>query len=119
MHGGVLTGVRPTKLAMQKLEAGWKKEDYIRWAWESARVRKEKAVLAWGDCRKRTENFKRTGLRERDIACMLESRSVHRFVLTVLSVPDHWIAGKKKVDAYVDALCKELEFIAERSKNKN
>ena len=33
---GVLTGVRPTKLAMQKLEAGWKKEDYIRWAWESA-----------------------------------------------------------------------------------
>ena len=26
---GVLTGVRPTKLAMQKLEAGWKKEDYI------------------------------------------------------------------------------------------
>lgn len=44
---GVLTGVRPTKLAMQKLEAGWKKEDYIRWAWESARVRKEKAVLAW------------------------------------------------------------------------
>ena len=38
---GVLTGVRPTKLAMQKLEAGWKKEDYIRWAWESARVRNE------------------------------------------------------------------------------
>ena len=33
---GVLTGVRPTKLAMQKLEAGWKKEDYIRWAWEKA-----------------------------------------------------------------------------------
>jgi len=65
---GVLTGVRPTKLAMQKLEAGWEKEDYINWAWESAR----------------------------DIACMLESRSVHRSVLTVLSVPDHWIAGKKK-----------------------
>ena len=51
---------------------------------------------------------------------MLESRSVHRSVLTVLSVPDHWIAGKQKVDAYVDALCKELEFIAERSeKRKN
>ena len=44
---GVLTGVRPTKLAMQKLEAGWKKEDYINWAWKSARVRGEKAALAW------------------------------------------------------------------------
>ena len=42
---GVLTGVRPTKLAMQKLEAGWKKEDYINWAWESARVRGEKQLL--------------------------------------------------------------------------
>ena len=57
---GVLTGVRPTKLAMQKLEAGWEKEDYINW--ESER---RKSSSCMGDCRKRTENFKRTGLRER------------------------------------------------------
>ena len=67
---GVLTGVRPTKLAMQKLEAGWKKEDYINWAWKSARVRGEKAALAWE------------------------------------------IAEREQ------KILKELEFIAERSKNK-
>ncbi len=93
------------------------KEDYIRWAWKSARVRK-KGSACMGDCREGTGNFGRTGLRRTDTACMLESRSVHRSVLIVLSVPDRWIAGKKKVDAYVDTLCKELEFIAERSKNK-
>ena len=92
---GVLTGVRPTKLAMQKLEAGWEKEDYINWAWESARVRGEKAALAWEIAEREQKILKELDTRT-DIACMLESRSVHRSVLTVLSVPDHWIAGKKK-----------------------
>lgn len=36
-----------TKLAMQNWKAGWEKEGYINWAWESARVRGEKAALAW------------------------------------------------------------------------
>ena len=114
---GVLTGVRPTKLAMQKLEAGWKKEDYIRWAWESARVRKEKAVLAW-----------EIAERERKILEELDYEDGYSLYVGIPFCPsvcsycsfssgplDRW---KEKVDVYVDTLCKELEFIAERSKNK-
>ena len=114
---GVLTGVRPTKLAMQKLEAGWKKEDYIRWAWENARVRKEKAVLAW-----------EIAEREQKILGELDYEEGYSLYVGIPFCPsvcsycsfssgplDRW---KEKVDAYVDALCKELEFIAEHSKNK-
>ena len=114
----MLTGVRPTKLAMQKLEAGWKKEDYIRWAWESARVRKEKAVLAW-----------EIAERERKILEELDYEEGYSLYVGIPFCPsvcsycsfssgplDRW---KEKVDVYVDTLCKELEFIAERSKNKS
>ena len=114
---GVLTGVRPTKLAMQKLEAGWEKEDYINWAWESARVRGEKAALAW-----------EIAEREQKILKELDYENGYSLYVGIPFCPsvcsycsfssgplDRW---KEKVDAYVDALCKELEFIAERSKNK-
>ena len=114
---GVLTGVRPTKLAMQKLEAGWKKEDYINWAWKSARVRGEKAALAW-----------EIAEREQKILKELDYENGYSLYVGIPFCPsvcsycsfssgplDCW---KEKVDAYVDALCKELEFIAERSKNK-
>ena len=114
---GVLTGVRPTKLAMQKLETGWKKEDYINWAWESARVRGEKAALAW-----------EIAEREQKILKELDYENGYSLYVGIPFCPsvcsycsfssgplDRW---KEKVDAYVDALCKELEFIAERSKNK-
>ena len=114
---GMLTGVRPTKLAMQKLEAGWKKEDYINWAWESARVRGEKAALAW-----------EIAEREQKILKELDYENGYSLYVGIPFCPsvcsycsfssgplDRW---KEKVDAYVDALCKELEFIAERSKNK-
>ena len=114
---GVLTGVRPTKLAMQKLEAGWEKEDYINWAWESARVRGEKAALAW-----------EIAEREQKILKELDYENGYSLYVGIPFCPsvcsycsfssgplDRW---KEKVDAYVDVLCKELEFIAERSKNK-
>ncbi len=58
----VLTGVRPTKLAMQKLEAGWKKEDYIRWAWENARVRKRKGCTCMEIAEREQKILGRTGL---------------------------------------------------------
>ena len=114
---GVLTGVRPTKLAMQKLEAGWEKEDYISWAWESARVGREKAELAW-EIAKREQSV----LKELDYE---EGYSLYigiPFCPSVCSYCsfssgplDRW---QGEVDAYLDALCKELEFIAECSKEK-
>ena len=114
---GVLTGVRPTKLAMQKLEAGWKKEDYITWAWESARVGREKADLSWEIAR-----------REQSILKELDYEEGYSLYIGIPFCPsvcsycsfssgplDRW---KGQVDAYLDALLKELEFIAERSKDK-
>lgn len=94
------------------------KEDYIRWAWESARVRKEKAVLAW-----------EIAERERKILEELDYEEGYSLYVGIPFCPsvcsycsfssgplDRW---KEKVDVYVDTLCKELEFIAERSKIKS
>ncbi len=93
------------------------KEDYINWAWKSARVRGEKAALAW-----------EIAERERKILKELDYENGYSLYVGIPFCPsvcsycsfssgplDRW---KEKVDAYVDALCKELEFIAERSKNK-
>ena len=95
-----------------------KKEDYINWAWESARVRGEKAALAW-----------EIAEREQKILKELDYENGYSLYVGIPFCPsvcsycsfssgplDRW---KEKVDAYVDALCKELEFIAERSKKKN
>lgn len=114
---GVLTGVRPTKLAMQKLEDGWEKEAYIEWAWENARVSRRKAGLSW-----------EIAGRERDILKDLDYEEGYSLYVGIPFCPsvcsycsfssgplDKW---KGQVDAYLDALCKELEFIAERSKSK-
>ena len=98
---GVLTGVRPTKLAMQKLEAGWEKEAAL--AWEIAE--REQKILKELDYENGYSLY--VGIPFCPSVCSYCSFS---------SGPlDRW---KEKVDAYVDALCKELEFIAERSKNK-
>ncbi len=62
LHGDAYRRTPDQALLMQKLEAGFEKEDYIDGHWESARVRKEKAVLAW-EIAERDERFlEETGL---------------------------------------------------------
>ena len=78
----------------------------------------ESAALAWEIAEREQKILKELDYENGYSLYVVDPVLSHRSVLTVLSVPDHWIAGKK-VDTYVDALCKELEFIAERSKNKN
>ncbi len=114
---GVLTGVRPTKLAMQKLEAGWKKEDYIRLGMGKCESEEKKSSACMGDCRERTENLKELDYEEGYslYVGIPFCPSVCSYCSFSSGPLDRW---EEKVDAYVDALCKELEFIAERSKNK-
>ena len=44
---GILTGVRPTKIAMQKQEQGMDEASFVEWFHEDSFVSPEKAALAW------------------------------------------------------------------------
>lgn len=44
---GMLTGVRPTKLAMSKIKEGMEKEDFVKWFYDERYVSQEKALLAY------------------------------------------------------------------------
>lgn len=115
---GSAYGSAPDQACYAETGSRMEKEDYINWAWESARVRGEKAALAW-----------EIAEREQKILKELDYENGYSLYVGIPFCPsvcsycsfssgplDRW---KEKVDAYVDALCKELEFIAERSKNKN
>ena len=114
---GSAYGSAPDQACYAETGSRMGKEDYINWAWESARVRGEKAALAW-----------EIAEREQKILKELDYENGYSLYVGIPFCPsvcsycsfssgplDRW---KEKVDAYVDALCKELEFIAERSKNK-
>lgn len=58
---GILTGVRPTKIAMQKLEKGWERERFIPWFEKKFQVSRQKAQL-FRDCRPGTGAASKTGL---------------------------------------------------------
>ncbi len=114
---GILTGVRPTKLAMQKLEAGWDYETYLSWFQNEMKVSKEKAALAW-----------EIAGREKQLLDRLDYENGYSLYVGIPFCPSvctycSFSSGalsdwKDRVEEYVDALCKELTFIAERSKDK-
>ena len=47
MPGGTLLGVRPTKLAFQKREEGFGREEFLSWFRKEYLVSEDKAALAW------------------------------------------------------------------------
>ncbi len=114
---GILTGVRPTKLAMQKLEAGWDYETYLSWFQNEMKVSKEKAALAW-----------EIAGREKQLLDRLDYENGYSLYVGIPFCPSvctycSFSSGalsdwKDRVEEYVDALCKELTFIAEWSKDK-
>ncbi|MEJ8787026.1 coproporphyrinogen dehydrogenase HemZ [Dorea sp. ICN-14282] len=114
---GILTGVRPTKLAMQKLEVGWDYETYLSWFQNEMKVSKEKAALAW-----------EIAGREKQLLDRLDYENGYSLYVGIPFCPSvctycSFSSGalsdwKDRVEEYVDALCKELTFIAERSKDK-
>lgn len=52
---GILTGVRPTKIAMEKTMAGMNKDDFVKWIGNELFVSKEKAVLSWNIVKREKE----------------------------------------------------------------
>ncbi len=114
---GILTGVRPTKLLMGRARQGDTPEEMIRWFRENYRVSEEKAALG-------TEIVER----EREILRPLDLQNGYSLYAGIPFCPsicaycsfssspiELW---KDRTDAYLEALSKELLFLAEACKDK-
>lgn len=111
---GILTGVRPTKIAMQKQEQGMDEESFVKWFGEDSLVSPGKAVLAW-----------QIAGREKKILGRLDYRDGYSLYVGIPFCPsvcsycsfssgpiDLW---KDHVEDYLGALMKELEWIGQRA----
>ena len=111
---GILTGVRPTKIAMQKQEQGMDEESFVKWFGEDSLVSPGKAALAWqiAGC-------------EKKILGRLDYRDGYSLYVGIPFCPsvcsycsfssgpiDLW---KDHVEDYLGALMKELEWIGQRA----
>ena len=109
---GILTGVRPTKLIMQKLEAGISREEILRSFQEEDLVSPEKAQLAY-----------ETACREHELLSRLDCEEGFSLYVGIPFCPsvcsycsfssspiDVW---RDRVDGYLDALIRELKALGE------
>ena len=114
---GLLTGVRPTKLAMKKVEEGCTDEETVQWFQEQYMVTEKKAKLG-------VEIAKR----EKGLLEQLDYENGYSLYVGIPFCPSicsycsfssyplqEW---KSQVDRYLDALCKEISFIGKVSKEK-
>lgn len=109
---GNLTGIRPTKIPMKLLEEGWKNTDIADYMRDTYGVSKEKTALAITIAN-----------RERAILKELDYENGYSLYVGIPFCPsiclycsfgshplERWV---KRVDEYLDALCRELTFIRE------
>ncbi len=114
---GILLGVRPTKIAMSALEAGKTKEEFVPWFMSDCLVSEEKASLAYD-----------IAVREKKLLDQLDYEEGYSLYIGIPFCPSvcsycsfssgSLSAWSKRVDDYVEALCKEIAYIGEVSKNK-
>ena len=114
---GLLLGVRPTKIAMKKLEEGMEEDTFISWFQETSLVSEEKAELAW-----------KIANREKKLLSQLDYKNGYSLYIGIPFCPTvcsycSFSSGslsvwKDKVEDYVDALCKELAYIGKVSAQK-
>lgn len=112
-HGlawGILTGVRPTKLAMQKVEEGMEREAFISWFGQEFYVSGDKAGLAYD-----------IAVREKRVLRGMDLRQGYSLYVSIPFCPTvcsycSFSSGslavwKNMVDDYLEALCRELRCI--------
>ena len=114
---GILMGVRPTKIAMQKLSEGMEETEFVNWYREEFLVSRQKAELAV-----------RIAKREKALIDQLDLLNGYSLYVGIPFCPTvcsycSFSSGslsdwKHRVEDYVDALCKELRFIAKVSGEK-
>ena len=114
---GIMTGVRPTKPMMNLMEEGLTDEEVVTWMQENYRVTDEKAHLGL-----------KVAKREKELLEQLDYKDGYSLYVGIPFCPSicsycsfssyplaQW---KNRVDEYLDAVCKELTFIAKKSKEK-
>ena len=114
---GILTGVRPTKLAMQKVEEGMEREAFITWFGKEFYVSEDKAGLAYD-----------IAVREKRILRGLDTRQGYSLYVGIPFCPTicsycSFSSGsiavwKNMVDVYLNALCRELRHIGSISEQR-
>ncbi len=114
---GILTGVRPTKIAMQKLEEGMTGEEFVPWFMEDCLVSRQKAALSWEIVNREKALLDR--LDYRDGYSLYVGIPFCPTVCSYCSFSSGAIGDwKSSVEPYIDALCKELAFIGEAQPDK-
>lgn len=114
---GTLTGIRPTKIPMAMLEEGASDEEISRYMQETYYCSEEKIALS-------TEIAKR----ERKLLSTLDYQDGYSLYVGIPFCPSTCLycsftsyplaKWQKRVDEYLDALCKELDYIADELKEK-
>ena len=115
---GILTGVRPTKLMMTLLESGMSEDEVKQWMKENYRITDAKADLGLQVAQK-----------EKELLEQLDYENGYSLYIGIPFCPSicsycsfsSYPIGlwKKRVDEYLDAVCKELSFIGETAKRNN
>ena len=114
---GIMTGVRPTKPMMQLIETGMTDEEVADWMKGHYRVTDEKAKLGIAVAKKEKELLEQLDYQDGYslyIGIPFCPSTCSYCSFTSYSISE-W---KDKVDSYLDAVCKELSFIASVSKEK-
>lgn len=114
---GLLTGIRPTKLVMQKLESGFEKDEILKFFEDEYCVGNEKAELGY-----------EIAVREKQLLEKLDYKDGYSLYIGIPFCPSicsYCSFGSSpaalwedKMELYVDALCKELEAIGQAASHK-
>jgi len=114
---GILTGVRPTKLAMKSLEAGMSEKEFVAWFMKEYLADQKKALLAW-----------KIAVRERQVLRRLDTENGYSLYVGIPFCPSvcsycSFSSGalsdwKDRVEDYLDALLKELDALAQMAEGK-
>ena len=114
---GIMTGVRPTKPMMNLMEEGMTDEEVMTWMQENYHVSDEKVHLGLSVAKKEKELLEQ--LDYKDGYSLYVGIPFCPTTCSYCSFTSYPIAEwKERVDEYLDAVCKELTFIAEKSQNK-
>ena len=114
---GIMTGVRPTKPMMNLMEEGMTNEEVMTWMQENYHVSDEKVHLGLSVAKKEKELLEQ--LDYKDGYSLYVGIPFCPTTCSYCSFTSYPIAEwKEHVDEYLDAVCKELTFIAEKSQNK-